>query len=76
MTDKQKWQGWGWPERARKAHYFDGEIISLCRGWMFSGDMYDNKHDHTDNCKACRRKLRKLHPEKFVVAESPPAGGR
>lgn len=64
-----KRQGWGWPGLARKAHYFDGEIVSLCGRWMFSGAMFDDRHNSPHNCQACRRKLEKLHPEKLEEEE-------
>lgn len=51
-------QGWGWPANARKAHYFEkGEIMPLCRGWMFTGRRVDGNHDSPDNCKRCMKKL-------------------
>ena len=51
-------QGWGWPLNAKKAHYFIIEAgktsaISLCGGWLFGGNLFDDKHDHPDNCKKC-----------------------
>lgn len=53
-------QGWGWPGNSRKAHYFEsGELISLCRGWMFGGSREDNNHDSPDNCASCKRALAK-----------------
>lgn len=53
--------GWGFPALAKKAHYFpEGELICLCRRWMYAGEREDFTHDHQDNCSECRRKLRAL----------------
>lgn len=50
--------GWGFPGAARKAHYFeDGEIISVCRKWMYSGPLTVNQNmgekPGPDDCVAC-----------------------
>jgi hypothetical protein len=39
---------------SRKWHYFDG-AISLCRKWMYGGELDDTKDDHPENCAACRK---------------------
>jgi len=49
-------EGWGWPEAAKKAHYFRG-AFSLCRAWMFAGRREQGNDDSPDNCKACQKKL-------------------
>lgn len=51
-------EGWGWPEAAKKAHYFSGPF-SLCRAWMFAGHREQGNDDSPDNCKTCRRLLAK-----------------
>lgn len=49
-------QGWGFPGDARKAHYFlKGEIQSICGKWWFSGERFDEQHDHRQNCVQCIR---------------------
>lgn len=56
--------GWGMPALAKKFHCFkEGEAISLCRRWMFTG--YEGgdtgKADSLD-CKVCTKKLVELVP--------------
>jgi len=54
--------GWGWPQLARKAHYFvDG--MSLCRHWMFTGSTYERADDNEDNCATCMRIRLNKKPE-------------
>jgi hypothetical protein len=54
-------KGWAWPANSRKAHYFiAGEIVALCRKWMYSGAREDDKHESSDNCTTCKRKREKL----------------
>lgn len=52
-------KGWGFPMLSKKAHYFEGGM-SLCRKWMFGGELEDDRHEHKQNCMACRKKLEKL----------------
>lgn len=53
--------GWGWPGLASKAHYFPvGSMASLCGRWLFSGERYDEEHEHRDNCVTCMRARLKL----------------
>ena len=54
-------KGWGFPMLSKKAHYFIGSM-SLCRRWMFTGELEDSQHSHPDNCQACCKKLTKLAP--------------
>ncbi|HHL0958982.1 TPA: hypothetical protein ACQVH3_003732 [Serratia marcescens] len=50
-------QGWGFPALAKKAHYFaDGSSTSLCGKWLFTGVLFDEHHDHPENCAVCMRK--------------------
>ncbi|MEB7891836.1 hypothetical protein NGK36_21490 [Hafnia alvei] len=57
MNNNIKDRGWGSPERAKKAHYFrEGEVISICGKWLFSGVLFDTDHENQDNCKACMKK--------------------
>ncbi len=58
MTKDEK--GWGQPRNAKKWHYFNKEPRSLCAGWMFTGDLDDNNHDHPDNCSICMKKRLEL----------------
>lgn len=54
---------WRFPPNSRKAHFFPGEeIISLCRGWMFSGPGQGDADSppSRDDCTVCRRKLDRL----------------
>ena len=54
-------RGWRFPLNSRKAHYFlDGESISLCRKWMYTGESEDTNHDSPDNCAECRRRRARL----------------
>jgi len=51
-------EGWGWPMRARKAHWFaDNALISLCGRWMYSGPREKSPASSKDDCTVCRRKL-------------------
>lgn len=53
-------EGWGFPMRARKAHFYVvGSSISLCGGWMFTGPREPrNSPASPDDCLACTKKLR------------------
>lgn len=49
--------GWAWPERSRKAHFFDEGGRSLCGRWFFLGDLLKRqtigiKPGH-DDCVLC-----------------------
>lgn len=53
--------GWGYPLLATKGHYFkEGESVSICGRWMFTGERYDEK-PAPFHCKACLKKLEKLN---------------
>lgn len=50
-------EGWAWPLRARKEHYFVGGL-SLCGRWAFGGRLYDRQHGVDEqNCTGCIRPL-------------------
>jgi len=49
-------EGWGWPGRSRKAHYFR-ENRSLCGQWFYTGPLEEGKDRSPDNCAACVKKL-------------------
>jgi hypothetical protein len=53
-------EGWGWPGRTKKAHYFAG-IKSLCGEWKYGGYLKPGelKADCPveDACKTCLKKL-------------------
>lgn len=51
-------KGWGCPILSKKAQYFEGGM-SLCRKWMFGGELEDGRHDHKQNCLSCRKALEK-----------------
>ena len=53
-------RGWGFPLNSKKAHYFDNDMICLCRRWMFRGELFDEKHDSPDNCKECMKRRLKI----------------
>ncbi len=56
-------EGWGFPAKSRKAHYFvDG--ISLCGKWMFFGELEQGNDNSPDNCATCKKKLLKRKGEK------------
>lgn len=52
-------RGWGSPGASRKAHYFI-EYRSLCRKWMYMGDIEDVDTKSKDDCTECTRRLAKL----------------
>lgn len=58
-TDK----GWGFPLKANRAHYFVGGR-SLCKRWLYFGDLEDAHHDHPDNCLACMHKRNLMEASK------------
>ena len=50
-------EGWGFPGRSRKAHYFAG-MTSLCRKWGFyGGPLEQGNDDSPDNCAVCMKRL-------------------
>lgn len=62
-TERRLPQGWGLPGNSRKAHYFrEGDLISICRKWMYGGEREDNRHDHSENCSDCKKRRAKLFP--------------
>ena len=54
MSDDKS--GWGFPGRAKKAHYFIG-MRSLCRKWMYGGALEPDNGPSPDDCKECRKAL-------------------
>lgn len=57
-------QGWAFPGRANKAHYFV-QTMSLCGKWGFyAGPLDDEGADKPskDDCAACRREYQKRNP--------------
>jgi hypothetical protein len=56
---KEERAGWGFPAASRKAHYFDGDLISLCGKWVYSGPLEPDEGTSKDDCAACRKKLDK-----------------
>ncbi len=54
-------QGWGIPGRAKKAHYFkEGESISICGRWMYTGEREEDFDQSPDDCAQCTRKVARL----------------
>lgn len=50
-------EGWGYPENARKAHFFI-KGRSLCRKWLYLGYVVGRDEiGDPDNCKTCERML-------------------
>ena len=49
-------EGWAFPVKSRKAHYFQGSM-SLCRKWMFSGEVKPSDMASPDDCLACWTKI-------------------
>jgi hypothetical protein len=53
-------RGWGWPLNSKKAHYFIG-AESLCRRWLYGGELEEGNDNSPDNCRACAKKLAAQH---------------
>ena len=51
-------EGWAYLSNSLKCHYFkDGR--SLCGRWAYFGNEFEQGNDDSsDNCKACRKKLK------------------
>jgi hypothetical protein len=60
-TIKKVNEGWAWPLRASKPHYFDNGL-SLCNRWMYTGATDNFTMDDEDVCKACQKALAKREP--------------
>lgn len=60
MTEKEPLkEGWGLPLLSTRAHYFLDEI-SLCRHWMYKGELENKNNESPDNCKLCmKQRLRR-----------------
>ncbi len=53
--------GWAFPFNLRKAHYFNGDIRSLCGRVMYLGSAFEQGNDESrDNCAECKRRKAKL----------------
>ena len=58
-------EGWGFPGRSNKAHYFLVNGMSLCNKWGFyCGPKEQGLDDSPDNCTACKKALKKLTERK------------
>ena len=53
MTE-QKPEGWGFPMRSRKAHYFR-DMFSLCRKWAYTGRLDIHDQPSKDDWAKCRK---------------------
>lgn len=53
-------EGWGYPLAARKGHFYEqGEIISVCGSWMFTGNrctLQPHEINESTECASCRRR--------------------
>ena len=60
MSDEQPKEGWGWPARSKKAHWFINGI-SICGKWMYTGPMTPEQGGAggPDDCKECCKRLAK-----------------
>lgn len=67
-------RGWSKVGTSTKFHYFEFEEgktggVSLCNKWMLLNTsqhhLDDSYHEHVQNCKACIKKLKKMHPDFF-----------
>lgn len=57
---KEPREGWGFPQRSQKAHYFTEDGRSLCGKWGFyHGDVEQGNDDSADNCTACKKALQR-----------------
>lgn len=59
-------EGWGWPDNARKAHYFSGPVSSLfggrysaCGRFNYDGLLSLGEQRDQDTCAHCRKALAK-----------------
>jgi len=63
MTEKPK-EGWafvfGAGFHSAKAHYIGEDCRSLCGRYMWLGEVEQGNDDSPDNCKGCRKRLKKL----------------
>jgi hypothetical protein len=54
-------EGWGFPSRSNKAHYFLANGMSLCSKYGFyHGQKEQGDDDSDDNCTACKKALKRL----------------
>jgi len=53
-------EGWGFPLRSQKAHYFTEDGRSLCGRWGFyHGSVEQGNDDSPSNCTACKKALKR-----------------
>lgn len=54
-------EGWGFPRRSNKAHYFLKNGMSLCGKYGFyNGPKEQGNDESSDNCTACKKALKRL----------------
>jgi len=64
---KKHKEGWGFPGRGNKAHYFLANGMSLCNKWGFyKGPTEQGNDDSSDNCTACKKALQKRKAKEMV----------
>ena len=51
--------GWIWPRNARKRHYFNNKVLSLCLKWPYNKEPFVIS-DSGNNCQICKKKKEKL----------------
>ena len=56
-------EGWDFPFRSRKAHYFTEDGRSLCGGWDIYRYTKRRIDGISDVCAVCKKKLKRLREE-------------
>jgi len=56
-------EGWGFPGPSVKRHYYVSGL-SLCRKWMYAGDLKPAERTSPNDCVTCARKLERRLVEK------------
>ena len=57
MNEKE---GWGFPRRSKKAHYFLENGMSICNKYGFyRAEKEQGNDDSNDNCTACKKALKR-----------------
>ena len=61
---------WKWPPNSRKAHVFSEDGRSLCRSWLYTGNVVPVKNQRDsdkpgpDDCVICFRKKKRAEVER------------
>jgi len=60
-------EGWGFPTRSNKAHYFLKNGMSLCNKYgLYRGPKEQGNDDSPDNCTACKKALKRLRERRLA----------